>query len=119
MAADFSECVKVRIRAELVCDGCFVGIVHGWAVSDAGGHKLDRVFLVGDELNAELEEGIGPELDDGFTHDPLKLACAQALWAKARKFTTTDALIAARREERNALAGSRADHLHLVREDAA
>jgi len=119
MPADLTDCVSVRIRAELSLKGCFVAIVHGWGVSLPNSAKLDRVFLVGDDVYPDLQESIGPELDEKFKHDPLELAIARALWAKAREFSTTSALIDARNEEREALRGSRYDHDRAMREDAA
>lgn len=119
LTPNLDECVRVRIRAELNFKGCFVAVVHGWAVSLPNGVILDRVFLVGDDVYPDLQESIGPELKDGFIHDPLERALSQALWAKAQHYTTTQALVDARNEERAGLRGNRYDHARDMREDAA
>lgn len=120
---DLDECVKVRIRAELNCKGCFVAIVHGWAVALPDSDKLDRVFLVGDDVYPDLQESIGPELTDSFVHDPLERAISQALWSKAVEPATRNALGAAfaeaQAEAANARAGSREDHRRDMREEEA
>lgn len=110
---DLDGCVKARIHAPLHIKGCFVGMAHGWAVSLPDSTQLDRVFLVGEEVGPDLDESVGPELDEGVRHDTLEHAYAAALWAEARKPTTTAALV----EAREALDGrgtdpgaTRADH---------
>lgn len=106
-------CVKARIHAPLHIKGCYVGMAHGWAVSLPGSTQLDRVFLVGEEVGPDLEESVGPELDEGDRHDTLEHAYAAALWAAARATTTTVALVEAREalEGRDIDPGARgADH---------
>lgn len=110
---DLDGCVKARIHAPLHIKGCFVGMAHGWAVSLPGGTQLDRVFLVGEEVGPDLEESVGPELDEGVRHDALEHAYAAALWAEARKTTTSVALVEAHEalEGRDTDPGAtRADH---------
>jgi hypothetical protein len=120
---EIDECVKVRIKAELSCKGCFFAIAHGWAVSVPGGDKLDRVFLVGDDIYPDLQESIGAELSDGFVHDPLEQALGQALWAKARTSATTVALTEAfadaQTDAADARSGSREDHRRNMRDEVA
>ena len=119
---DLDDCVLVRIHAEITVKGCYVGMWHGWAASIPGGSQLDRVFLVGDEVDASLHESIGPELDETDRSDPVAWVIAQALWAEARKPATTVALI----EAREALEGksedsstARADHTRAFFHEAS
>jgi len=110
---DLDDCVLVRIHAEIAVKGCYAGMWHGWAASIPGGLQLDRVFLVGEEVDASLHESIGPELDETDKSDPAAWVIAQALWAEARKPATTVALIEAREAldgESEDRAASRADH---------
>lgn len=104
---DLEGCTLVRIHAEMTVKGCYIGVAHGWACSLPGGDKLDRVFLVGDEVGPDLEESVGPELDNASnTATPfLERAISAELWLKARSGTVTVELqeaYAANRMERAA-----------------
>jgi hypothetical protein len=114
---DTDGCVSVRITADYEIDGCHVATIHGWAVSLPDSAILDRVFLVGHDNDSSAER-FGPELSDEYSPDLQRTVAAQILWAKARLFTTSLALLDAFLDARDAQRGGRDDHARNMREEA-